>query len=52
MAEQMRMPSGSGGLVRYFDEYHSKIQIKPEGVVIMIIGVIVLVLAFKLIFHL
>lgn len=35
MADEARMPSGSGGLVRYFDEYKSKIQMKPEHVIII-----------------
>lgn len=32
----MSMPSGMGGLVRYFDEYTSKIQLEPMHIVIMI----------------
>jgi len=39
------MPSGMGGLTRYFDEFQSKIQLKPSYVVIMI----VLFIAFELI---
>lgn len=34
--EKMSMPSGMGGLVRYFDEYQSRIKLKPEHVVMMI----------------
>ncbi|NOZ81147.1 MAG: preprotein translocase subunit Sec61beta [DPANN group archaeon] len=34
------MPSGIGGLVRYFDEYKSKIEIKP-GHVLVAIGLII-----------
>ena len=49
MAEQMHIPASSGGLVRYFDEYKSKIQIKPEMVVLMIIIVIAFVVAAKFI---
>jgi len=45
MAEQLSVPASSGGLVRYFDEYKSKIQIKPEIVVLIII----LVIAFEVI---
>ena len=29
------MPSGMGGLTRYFDEYKSKIRIKPGHIIIM-----------------
>jgi preprotein translocase subunit Sec61beta len=36
MADTISMPSGMGGLTRYFDEYQSKIQLKPVHVVIMI----------------
>ena len=38
---QLRVPSAGGGLVRYFDEYKSKIQIKPEYVIVAIILVII-----------
>ena len=40
--EQVRMPSGMGGLVRYFDDYKSKINFKPIVVVIAIIVVIII----------
>jgi len=33
---KINMPSGQGGIVRYFDEYKSKIQIKPTWVLIAI----------------
>jgi preprotein translocase subunit Sec61beta len=39
--EGIRMPSGMGGLMRYFDEYSSKIQIKPLHVVFLIVLFIV-----------
>jgi preprotein translocase subunit Sec61beta len=39
---RVHMPSGMGGLVRYFDEYKSKITFKP-GHVIIIIAVIVII---------
>jgi len=48
MAEQIRMPAGYGGLVRYFDDYKSKLQIKPAHVVLFIIIVVV----FEIILHL
>lgn len=50
MAEQLKVPASSGGLVRYFDEYKSRFQLKPETVVGMIIGVIVIVVAIRFIF--
>jgi len=37
---RINMPSGIGGLVRYFDEYKSKIEIKP-GHVLVAIGLII-----------
>ena len=33
--EKITMPSGMGGLTRYFDEYKSKIRIKPGHIIIM-----------------
>lgn len=48
MADQgFRMPSGSGGLVRYSDEYKSKIQLKPVHVIIIIAVVIVAEIILK-----
>jgi len=41
MADQrISMPSGYGGLVRYYDEYKSKLQIKPQHVIVFIVLVI------------
>lgn len=37
MADQISMPSGMGGLTRYFDEFQSKIQLKPVHVIILIV---------------
>jgi preprotein translocase subunit Sec61beta len=42
MAEQIRMPSGMGGLVRYFDDFTTKVNLSPNFVVGIIIAVIVL----------
>ena len=39
--EKVKMPSGMGGLVRYFDDYKSKIEFKPEHVIIAIVVVII-----------
>lgn len=38
----MQMPSGMGGLVRYFDEYQSKLEFKPGHIIILCIIVIIL----------
>ena len=42
--QKMMLPSSQGGLVRYFDEYKSKIQIRPIHVVLLAICVIAIVL--------
>jgi preprotein translocase subunit Sec61beta len=44
MAKQNRitMPQTGGGLVRYFDDYKSKFEIKPIYVIVMIVAVVVL----------
>ena len=39
---QIRMPSSQGGLVRYYEDYKSKIEFKPEHIVFIIIVVIVI----------
>jgi len=45
--EQMRMPMSSGGLVRYFEEYKSKLQIDPMHVVLIIAAVIVIEIVLR-----
>ena len=40
--DKIQMPSGMGGLVRYFDEYKSKIEFKPIVVVIFIAVIVLL----------
>ena len=42
--QKFSLPSGSGGLVRYFDEYKSKIRIKAGHIIIMCIIVILIML--------
>jgi len=37
------MPSGMGGLTRYFDDYKSKIQISPGHVILITIVVILII---------
>ncbi|MDP3639968.1 MAG: preprotein translocase subunit Sec61beta [Nanoarchaeota archaeon] len=46
MAEdnRIRLPSGQGGLTRYFDEYHSKVSFSPGTVIIMVLVVMVLII--------
>jgi len=42
--KKMRMPSGQGGIVRYFDDYKSKFEIKPEHVIFLTVILILTVL--------
>jgi len=45
MAQQkMQMPSGMGGLVRYFDEYKSRIEFKPGHIVTLCVVVIIIMI--------
>ncbi|MBI2575753.1 preprotein translocase subunit Sec61beta [Candidatus Woesearchaeota archaeon] len=39
--DRITMPSGMGGLVRYFDEYKSKLEFKPGHIVALCLVVIV-----------
>ncbi len=47
--DRVTMPSGMGGLVRYFDDYKSKIEFGPMVVLIMIIVVIAIEIALRVI---
>lgn len=31
---KINMPSGGGGIVRYYDEYKSKLEISPQSVLV------------------
>ena len=44
------MPSGSGGLMRYNQEYNSKLKLKPSHVVLLIIAIIAFVAVLKIFF--
>jgi len=44
------MPAGFGGLMRYKEEYNSKLKFGPGVVVGMIIAVIVLVIGLRILF--
>ena len=39
---RIQMPSSGGGIVRYFEDYKSKISIKPHYVLIMVVVVLIL----------
>jgi len=40
--DKISMPSGMGGLVRYFDEYKSKIEFKPGHIIVLCVIVMAL----------
>ena len=40
---KIRLPSGQGGLTRYFDEYSSRITISPATVIILSVAIIILI---------
>ena len=42
--DKISMPSGMGGLMRYFDEYKSKIRIKPGHIIIMCVVVMIIMI--------
>lgn len=46
--DKINVPAGFGGLVRYNEEYESKLKLKPEHIVIFIILVIVFVAVLKI----
>ena len=42
--DKISMPSGMGGLVRYFDENQSKIKFKPGHIIVLCVIVIVIMI--------
>jgi len=52
MAKQnsINMPGGFGGLVRYNEEYPSKLKMKPLHVIAFIIAIIAFVIILKVFF--
>ncbi len=45
--EKIQMPQSGGGLVRYFDNYHTKIEMSPK----VVIGMILLVILIETLLH-
>jgi preprotein translocase subunit Sec61beta len=39
---KVSMPQSSGGLIRYFDEYKSSLQMKPGLIIVLVIVVIII----------
>jgi preprotein translocase subunit Sec61beta len=50
MAEKINMPAGFGGLMRYSEEYKSKLMLKPSHVITFIILTIVFATALRVFF--
>ena len=50
MAEQVNMPAGFGGLLRYKEEYPSKLMLKPVHVIVFIILIIVFSIILRIFF--
>ena len=48
--DKVSMPSGMGGLVRYFDDYRSKIEFKPGHIVVLTV-LIILIMIFLHVFY-
>ncbi len=50
MADTMSMPSGMGGLMRFNEEYASKLKISATAVIIAIAVVVVAITIVKILF--
>ncbi len=48
--DKINMPAGFGGLMRYNQEYKSKLMFKPEHVIIFAILIIAFVVSLKIFF--
>lgn len=40
--DRIQMPSGMGGLVRYFDDYKSKIEFKPGHIIVLAVVIMLI----------
>ena len=40
--DKINMPMSGGGLVRYFDDYKSKIEFKPRHIIVLAVVIIVI----------
>ena len=47
MADGVNVPSGSGGLVRFKEEYESKFALKPTHVMIFVLLIVVFRMALQ-----
>ncbi len=39
---KINLPSSGGGLIRYFDEYRSKISFKPGHIIVLVVIIIII----------
>lgn len=46
--DRIRLPSGTGGLTTYYDEYHSKLRLKPEVVIALVVLLIIIVILLNI----
>ncbi len=46
--DKVSMPSGMGGLVRYFDEYKSKLTFNPGMIIVLCVIVIIIMIVLHL----
>jgi preprotein translocase subunit Sec61beta len=42
--DKISMPSSGGGLIRYFEDYKSKISLKPGQVIVLVIAVMIIII--------
>lgn len=41
---KIRLPSGQGGLTRYFDEFKSRIEFSPGAVIVLCVVIMIMVI--------
>ena len=41
---KVRLPSGSGGLTRYFEEVHSKVEFAPGHIIVLAVVIMIIVI--------
>jgi len=49
--EKTYLPLGIGGLIRYGEEEESKIKIKPEQLVYILVGIGIILIVLKFLVH-
>ncbi len=41
---KIRLPSGQGGLTRYFDEFKSRIEFSPGAVIVLCVIIVIIII--------